>query len=125
VLHFCLRPQTFLDFTNTFIGNLIFIEELEETEFGKKSPLNSVYALDGLGVACKTVDDIRWVLLAMKDCLVNQGFTCGDFSVRNLVGKAKQKGMVHLLLFKRQLLQYLSTRMRLQHSCFFFWTLYY
>ena len=63
--------------------------------------------MDGLAQACKTVDDIRWVLVSLKDCLMFQGFSTADFSVRLLIGKNKQKGAVHLFLFKRQLLSYL------------------
>ena len=48
--------------------------------------------MDGLAQACKTVDDIRWVLLSLKDCLMFQGFSTADFSVRLLIGKNKQKG---------------------------------
>ena len=84
---------------------------LEETEFGKKSPLNSVYFLDGICAVCKTNDDLKWCLVSIKDCLLYQGCSTSDFSVRNLLGKNKQKGYVHLMLFKRQLLSYLCLDM--------------
>ena len=79
----------------------------KEVEYGKKSPLNSVYALDGICSACKSNDDLKWCLAGIKDCLLFQGCNTSDFSVRSLLGKNKQKGQVHLLLFKRQLLSYL------------------
>ncbi|CAE7707229.1 unnamed protein product [Symbiodinium sp. CCMP2592] len=79
-----------------------------EGEYGKKNPLNSINALDAVVSCTKTREDILWVLDMMTHCLKFLGMTAADFSSRNL-GNKKGKGIVHLFLFKRMLLEYLNT----------------
>ena len=79
-----------------------------ETEYGKKSPLNSVYALETITSICKTKFDILWCLDVMKDGLVHNGFAPSGFSMR-LLGSKRGKGMARLYLFKKLLLDYMST----------------
>lgn len=83
----------------------LLVQWLEE-EYGKKSPLNSVYALEGITTACRSRDDVKWVLETMQDHL-RQGCTVGDFSQRAFLGHKKQKGSIQVILFKKALLEYL------------------
>ena len=79
-----------------------------EGEYGKSNPLNSIYALEAIVSTTKTREDILWVLDMMTHGLKFLGMTAAEFSSRNL-GNKKGKGIVHLFLFKKMLLEYLNT----------------
>ena len=78
-----------------------------ESEYGKKSPLNSTYSLDAICNVCKTYADLQWTLEMMTDCLKFNGSALSEFSYRSL--KGNPKGVCHLFVFKRLLMDYLST----------------
>ncbi|CAE7212943.1 unnamed protein product [Symbiodinium sp. CCMP2456] len=80
-----------------------------EGEYGKSNPLNSIYSLEAIISSTKTREDILWVLDMITHGLKFLGMTPAEFSSRNLGNKKGGKGVVHLFLFKKMLLEYLNT----------------
>ena len=55
----------------------LLVQWLEE-EYGKKSPLNSVYALEGITTACRSRDDNAWYDQVKK--LTDEGHRSGNLN---------------------------------------------
>ncbi len=83
-----------------------------ENEYGKRSPLNSIYKMQRIVDKAKTHEQRCWLINGICDWVVQGLVPPADFTFEGLVGKGKgDKGFIDLLLLKFDLLSWFATRL--------------
>lgn len=75
--------------------------------FSHSSPFNSVYKMSAIIKRAGTPDKIEWVFLGIVDLVRRGSLAKEDITFRALTGVSGSKGLVDLLVLKRQMLQHL------------------
>ena len=79
-----------------------------DEEYGPMTVFDSVTKLYQIATQCKTVQNMTWAFAAIADAFANKLLVPGDLGGNTLLGRGPQKGILHLLLLKRDMLEYLS-----------------
>jgi len=71
------------------------------------SPFDSITKMKQIITECKTEKKITWAFLAIADVFKAKLLVQGDLGGQNLMGKAGSKGVLHLLVMKQEMCDYL------------------